>query len=423
MESTVTIPLLKDHHSHPLFYSAFNHAISLNAVKTKQAAEQILSQSFEHQNGGLTVAHGWRSNRYHWTQAEMELMPPLAVFNVSLHSLLINRGGMDYLRLKYGDTVNQIADPVWYENNLRVVLNWFANLYASRENLTQFFAQLKEIGIYYLEEMLLVDEDEIKIFEDCNLLNRTRFWSAPDIFQSLSPQAKTQVHGLKLFTDGAIGSESAALHRPFLTGKKTNRGMLIYTDPELTKTIEHCLETEKSLAIHAIGDRAIEQTLSSLMHLKPRLVRAPEIRIEHAQLITEEQASVAIDLGIKLCMQPNFSSDSSNYADRLDHAYCLGNNPFRMLIDKIGYTPGKNLLLGSDGMPHGIESAAQHSFFPEIPSQQISISEFIAAYCLDDFSQGSIRLKIDESIKTVGYDILPPQQQQSDNPGTIENNS
>ena len=199
--------------------------------------------------------------------------------------------------------------------------------------------------------------------------------------------------------------------------------MLIYADSELTNTIEKCLETKKSLAIHAIGDRAIEQTLSSLKHLEPRLARAPEIRIEHAQLITKEQASVAIDLGIKLCMQPNFSSDSSNYADRLDQAYCLGNNPFRMLIDNIGYTPGENLFLGSDGMPHGIESAAQHSFFPGISSQQISISEFIAAYCLDDFSQGSIHLKIDESRKTVKYDISPPQQELADSSDTIENNS
>ena len=139
--------------------------------------------------------------------------------------------------------------------------------------------------------MLLVDENEIRIFEDCNLLNRTRFWSAPDTFHSLSPEAKTQVHGLKLFTDGAIGSESAALHRPFLGGEGTNRGMLIYSDSELASTIDHCLETEKSLAIHAIGDRAIEQTVSTLKQLTPRLARAPEIRIEHAQLITEEQAT------------------------------------------------------------------------------------------------------------------------------------
>ena len=409
MESTVTIPLLKDHHSHPLFYSAFNHAISLNAVDDKQAAENILSQSFEQENGGLTVAHGWRSNRYHWSQNEIELMPPLAVFNVSLHSLTINRGGMNFLRSKYGDIVNQLADPIWYENNLRVVLNWFANLYASRESLTKFFVQLNHIGIHYLEEMLLVDEEEIQIFDDCNLLNRTRFWSAPDTFLTLSPKAKSQVHGLKLFTDGAIGSGSAALHRPFLNGKGDNRGILIYTDSELTHIINQSLETEKSLAIHAIGDRAIEQTISTLKQLSPRLNRAPEIRIEHAQLITEQQASIAIDLGIKLCMQPNFSSDSHDYSDRLDQAYCSGNNPFRMLIDKVGYTPGENLLLGSDGMPHGIESAAHHSFFPNIPSQQISIAEFTAGYCLDDFSKGAIELKINDLTKTVICDVLPPQ--------------
>jgi len=415
MESTVTIPLLKDHHSHPLFYSAFNHAISLNAVENKQVAEDLLSQSFESRNGSLTVAHGWRSNRYRWSQAEIELMPPLAIFNVSLHSLIINRGGMDCLRSRYGNIVDQLTDPEWYENNLRVVLNWFANLYSSRENLSQFFLELRDLGIHYVEEMLLVDENEIQIFEDCKLLDRTRFWSAPDTFQSLSPQAKTQVHGLKLFTDGAIGSESAALNRPFQGGNGTNRGMLIYTDPELARAIDQCLETEKSLAIHAIGDRAIEQTISTLKKLTPRLSRAPEIRIEHAQLITRQQATVAIDLGIKLCMQPNFSSDSSDYADRLDSGYCTGNNPFRMLIDQVGYTPGVNLLLGSDGMPHGIKSAAKNSFFPDFPSQRISLSEFTAAYCLDDFSMGAIQLIIDESSNSIDYEMLPPSDAQTDN--------
>lgn len=415
MESTVTIPLLKDHHSHPLFYSAFNHAISLNAVENKQVAEDLLSQSFESRNGSLTVAHGWRSNRYRWSQAEIELMPPLAIFNVSLHSLIINRGGMDCLRSRYGNIVDQLTDPEWYENNLRVVLNWFANLYSSRENLSQFFLELRDLGIHYVEEMLLVDENEIQIFEDCKLLDRTRFWSAPDTFQSLSPQAKTQVHGLKLFTDGAIGSESAALNRPFQGGNGTNRGMLIYTDPELARAIDQCLETEKSLAIHAIGDRAIEQTISTLKKLTPRLSRAPEIRIEHAQLITRQQANVAIDLGIKLCMQPNFSSDSSDYADRLDSGYCTGNNPFRMLIDQVGYTPGVNLLLGSDGMPHGIKSAAKNSFFPDFPSQRISLSEFTAAYCLDDFSMGAIQLIIDETSNSIDYEMLPPSDAQTDN--------
>ena len=268
MESTVTIPLLKDHHSHPLFYSAFNHAISLDAVHDKQVAENILSQSFEQENGGLTVAHGWRSNRYHWSQNEIELMPPLAVFNVSLHSLTINRGGMNFLRSKYGDIVNQLADPIWYENNLRVVLNWFAKLYASRESLTKFFVQLNHIGIHYLEEMLLVDEEEIQIFDDCNLLNRTRFWSAPDTFLTLSPKAKSQVHGLKLFTDGAIGSGSAALHRPFLNGKGDNRGILIYTDSELTHIINQSLETEKSLAIHKeIGLKGLELETTTYLYL------------------------------------------------------------------------------------------------------------------------------------------------------------
>ena len=38
-------------------------------------------------------------------------------------------------------------------------------------------------------------------------------------------------------------------------------------------------------------------------------------------------------------MQPNFSEDSRQYADRLPAGFPCLNNPFRMLIDEAGFVP------------------------------------------------------------------------------------
>ena len=211
MPSLIEIPLLKDHHSHPLFYSAFGQGVSLESITTKEAATIGLRSAFDLATSELTVAHGWRSNFFEWSAAELELMPPVAIFNVSLHSLLINQAGQDILRQRYGDAIGNLEDRTWYEANLRVVLNWFANLYASIENLRAFYDLLLPQGVYFAEEMLLVDEQEIRLFEQAGLLDRTRFWAAPDSFELLSRSAKDQVSGLKLFTDGAIGSRTAAM--------------------------------------------------------------------------------------------------------------------------------------------------------------------------------------------------------------------
>lgn len=106
-------------------------------------------------------------------------------------------------------------------------------------------------------------------------------------------------------------------------------------------------------------------------------------------------------MGIKLCMQPNFSQDSSLYEDRVCGKYCEQNNPFRMLIDEVGYMAGKDLIFGSDGMPHGAENALQYSLFPPYSSQILSIEEFVAGYCMEDFSYGFVEVEINKKAQKI----------------------
>ena len=309
----------------------------------------------------------------------------------------MNRAGAAALRDRYGDDVDKVSDQVWYENNFRTVLNWFANLNASAESLKRFFDQLLTLGIYSIEELLLVDENEIDLFREAGLLKRVEFWSAPDTFDSLSATAQNQIAGIKLFTDGALGARTAAISDRYL-GEPDNRGVLVYSDSQLKRTFAESLERKNCLAIHAIGDVAIKQVVASLEQVD-RTSSAEQIRIEHAQLIDLETARRCKSLGVTLSMQPNFSSDSIHYRDRISEKFCQLNNPFRMLIDKAGFVPGEDLVFGSDGMPHGVESAAQHCFLPGQESQRVTPTEFMAAYGCNDPSHGIIELEIGEQIR------------------------
>ncbi len=80
-----------------------------------------------------------------------------------------------------------------------------------------------------------------------------------------SEKSRTAVTGLKLFADGAIGPRTAGMREPFIRGTTgSNHGMLVYSDDELRSTIECCLNLKPALAIHAIGDWAIEQVIATL---------------------------------------------------------------------------------------------------------------------------------------------------------------
>ncbi len=182
--------------------------------------------------------------------------------------------------------------------------------------------------------------------------------------------------------------------------------MLLYSDDELEALIAR-YSREKPMAIHAIGDAAIDQVVAAVERAARQVSSRQVIRIEHAPFISEATASRAKALGLHLSMQPNFSEDSVAYADRLPAGYPPANNPFRMLIDRIGYVPGDDLYLGSDGMPHGAQEALRQSLFPDggHDGQVLTLDEFIAGYCLPDMSQGSIDIEVDPSRRSVDCNV------------------
>jgi len=324
------LPLLHDHHTHPLLYAAFNVGVDLSdATSFEAAADLIISASKRPKAPEIIVAHHWKSNRFPIDPKQLEGLPPVAIFNLSLHGVLVNETARGSLIKRFGEAVSNLSDPDWYERNIRHVLNWFATLGGSPDALAAFFENLEQLGIGSAEEMLL-------------------------------------------------GAWSAAISDCYL-GQPENKGMLLYDDKQLQEILVDGSEVQNAIAIHAIGDVSIEQTLGAIertkVHNKFHL-----IRIEHAQLISEAQAVRAKELGIVLSMQPNFNSDSEVYADRLPPAMLDANNPFRMLIDKVGFQPGEDLIFGSDGMPHGVEHGLKEVTTPPRENQKLTVQEFQLGY-------------------------------------------
>ncbi|HKZ16099.1 MAG TPA: amidohydrolase family protein, partial [Geobacteraceae bacterium] len=241
------------------------------------------------------------------------------------------------------------------------------------------------------------------LFREAGLTDRTRFWTSLDSFETLGGDAGECVHGIKLFADGALGARSARLKERYLSGEE---GVLVYGDEELRNLILRASLTGKALAVHAIGNAAIDQVVRVLERVAVSRRGFPEIRMEHCQFISRQAATKAKSMGMKLCMQPNFSLDSTCYSDRLPEAYRRRNNPMRMLIDDVGYIPGNDLIFGSDGMPHGSRPALESALFPPFDDQRLTLEEFVAGYCMADFLNGHIDVSIDYEGKVVEAEVV-----------------
>ncbi len=391
------IPLLHDAHTHPLLYAALIDSVDLDRVPGgAEEALTALRDSAGNRSTGWTIGHGWDPIRQPLTQSDLDAIDqPVVALHRSLHGLIVNRSGLPMLQALDPEAAASIRNDHWVEANLRRVLNLFIAPNSSVERLVGFHQWLAATGgVWSVDEMLLVSPGELALYEAAGLRDRCRFWAAPSMYAELSTEQRSQVHGLKVFADGAIGQHTAALHRPYRDRNPEERGLLLLTAEAVASEIDRAVAFDKPLAIHAIGDRAIDAVIAGAERVREH-GRPPRVRIEHAQLISEPAAHRAKALGLHLCLQPNFSADSSTYRDRLPAGLDAANNPFRMLMDRAGFCPGVDLFLGSDGMPHGVEAALQAALFPPLASQRLTLDEFVAGYCLPDLTHGWIDVEID----------------------------
>lgn len=398
MKQKISIPLLRDHHNHPSLYALFDDCLNLQEIKDKQAALQMIGSLARDR---ISVVLGWNTGFYPFTEEELNRFPPVIIVNLSLHSFMMNKLAETTLKEKYSDIVDNYKNPSWYESHFARMMIFLADMVEPTEQKVKIlFDRLYDKGVYYAEDMLMTGEKVYAIINASPYRERTAFWADSATFRTLSPEVKKEVKGIKLFTDGAVGSSTAALSLPYNNGKKAG---LLHTDDEFFQQMQEAGLLRKAVSVHAIGDLAVSQVVCTVRKLKAKGFSFPEVRMEHCQMIDEKTAHEAKEMGIILSMQPNFSVDSTVYRDRLPARYLEQNNPFRMLIDRVGFVPGKDLIFGSDGMPHGMAAALQTSLFPPFPQQRLTLDEFIAGYCMPDKSYGEIEIEMEKNKKILKF--------------------
>jgi predicted amidohydrolase YtcJ len=392
-----------DRHSHVSLYAALQGCPDLSACADPAEALRRMRGLPEDR---LSLVRGWHSGRLPLSEAELAALPPVLLVNVSLHGLRLSPAAARLLRDADPELVARHGDPAWCERNLGRLLGLYGRAAGlTPAKLEAWIQGLEAAGLGAVEDLLLTGLEAWQVMRASRWADRMPWWTSPEGYDALPPEAQAECAGLKVFTDGALGARTAALEAPFLDGAP---GLLLHTDEELRRILADLHPHGKPLAVHALGDRAIGQTLDALADLDRQGLHFPAVRLEHVQFITPAQARRARDLGLVLSMQPNFTSDSVDYADRLDGDRLARNNPFRMLLDEAGFRPGRDLIFGSDGMPHGLECAAQWSLFPPFAGQRLSLDELCAGYGPAPGLAPLRELDIDEGARRVRLIGGPP---------------
>jgi predicted amidohydrolase YtcJ len=188
---------------------------------------------------------------------------------------------------------------------------------------------------------------------------------------------------LKIFSDGALGSQTAALEEPYAGSE--DRGILTIEPGVLDEIVSRAAAGGIAVAIHAIGDRAVHVALDAIA---PTRRTAPQLRqkVEHVQLVREDDLARFGSLGVVASMQPIHATSDRDLADRywgserVKRAY-----PWRTFLQS-----GAVLAFGSDAPVEpidpllGIHAAVARRRPGDAeawtPEQKLSLDEALAGY-------------------------------------------
>lgn len=182
--------------------------------------------------------------------------------------------------------------------------------------------------------------------------------------------------GWKGFADGSLGGHTALLREPY-SDLADSRGLDRWESAVTPFMAETALELGGSVAIHAIGDAALERVVD----LAERLRAAPgTIRAEHASVADPRLIERMADAGVVASVQPQFVESDGPWLERrlgpgrLGHAY-----PFAgMLETGVTVIAGSDAPIESPDPLAGIRAARHRGGIT--PEQAIDLDQAVAIH-------------------------------------------
>lgn len=171
---------------------------------------------------------------------------------------------------------------------------------------------------------------------------------------------KLSLGGIKIFLDGGLTAGAAALHEDY-PGRPGYRGELAFTYDEVRSLVALADDNGLQIAVHAIGDRALDLAIAAIEALPMDRRGAIRHRIEHAgnMFMTDERIKRMTDAGIVPVPQPAFLlTTATGYVAHLGSERIGTVMPFRTLIDSGLPVPGNSDAIGI--------TVDQHDPFPAI---------------------------------------------------------
>jgi predicted amidohydrolase YtcJ len=222
---------------------------------------------------------------------------------------------------------------------------------------------------------------------------------------------------VKVIVDGSLGARTAALKEPYMDRPET-RGMMLLSQRKLDSLVLKAHRAGWQLAVHAIGDRAVESVLKAFekafrKHPKEDLRH----RVEHCSVLNPRLIRRMKKLGLIASVQPHFVVSDFWVVDRVGVERARWVYPFKTLMNEgVVVASGSDCPVEPISPIFGIWAAVARKTFLE---ESLTVEEALKTYTVnaayssfDEDKRGTVEVGKFADLTVLSEDLfsVPPER-------------
>lgn len=437
LEGRLVLPAFNDSHMHYMHYAKSMRSVNLGGTRSIGEIKERIAEAVTKRIDGdhsWMEGEGWNQdyfidekrfpNKFDLDDITGDI--PVLIMRTCFHIGVLNSAGLKALNLnrdtayKYGSLIDLLPDGepsgIIKENLLDTVKAHISTLtpeliktlienaqeHAFAQGLTS--VQTDDVGympdsdydMFFSVLHELQEEGKLKlnIGEQCLLQKKEVIQEFFDKgYRCGNIGKRYSINCVKLLSDGSLGARTAAMRKPYNDMTNTS-GLLSFTQEELNELVLTAHKNGSPVAIHAIGDYAIEMALNAIENAV-KVYPGHHFRdgIVHCQITDNGLLDRFRDLDVLAFVQPIFIDYDMNIVeDRVGAGLAGTSYAWRSMLDR-----GIHMSFGTDcpvekfdTMPNIYSAVARRNITTVntgkriyLPDQALSMEEAIRAYTLE----------------------------------------
>ena len=339
LQGQTVLPGLIDCHTHPKYIADALHGVACTSpnVNSIEEMQEALRNSPAYGQGEDVWIEGWGFDETKLAEHRspnrddldaVSTTQPIFIYRSDCHSSVGNSKALELAGIDentpdpVGGKIERFSDgrPTGFMREVAASqlliraksAQSYENDVANMVNSSEHY--LKE-GIVAIGEMMgrMKPYTSLKLYQDAVKQGFGPKASIYYVFDEIDPQVglqpsgdeKLRVAGIKVFMDGSISGETAYNTDTYPSGKM---GVSLTSVEKLKRAVEMARDNKLQLAVHAMGDKAIQTVIDVTKEMTPWLTTMPSVRIEHASLMTDSMFAEIVnsEMNYALVTQPIF---------------------------------------------------------------------------------------------------------------------